>query len=195
MGLRKIISGAQTGADQAGLFVGRRFGLETGGAATKGCRTKTGLRRDLIVLYGLTELDTDDYPTRTYHNAAHSDGTIRLAANFSTAGERCTLRCLKSAKKPWFDVDLADPPPIGEAAAWIAEHHISVLNVAGNSEDTFPGCYQKSVEYLSELLFELGFEIRITLTNLIASMKLMPGKELVDDRGNPLEFIAIRKVR
>jgi len=38
--LHKIISGGQTGADRAGLVVGKSLGLEIGGTAPKGWKTE-----------------------------------------------------------------------------------------------------------------------------------------------------------
>ncbi|MFZ8324119.1 YpsA SLOG family protein, partial [Staphylococcus aureus] len=42
MKLKKVISGGQTGADQAGLRAGKAAGLETGGMVPKGCLTDDG---------------------------------------------------------------------------------------------------------------------------------------------------------
>ena len=42
MSLRKVVSGGQTGADQAGLRAARAAGIETGGWAPKGWETEEG---------------------------------------------------------------------------------------------------------------------------------------------------------
>lgn len=49
----QIISGGQTGADQAGLAAAKELGLETGGWLPKGCITDEGRRPDLLALYGM----------------------------------------------------------------------------------------------------------------------------------------------
>src|SRR5688500_14728345 len=116
MQLRKIISGGQTGADQAGLFVAKRFGLETGGMMPRGFKTLTGPDPVLARLYGLTEHESDSYVPRTHYNASTSHGTIRLAGNFESRGEICTLKALKDHNRPYFDVDLTDPPRPEDAA-------------------------------------------------------------------------------
>ena len=80
--VKKIISGAQVGADIAGLRAGKELGLETGGYVTRGCKTKNGYEPHLIDEYGLTELETEDYPSRTAHNVSpeprHAAGSTRL---------------------------------------------------------------------------------------------------------------------
>jgi hypothetical protein len=149
MSLRKVISGGQTGADQAGLAVAKRFGYETGGKIPRGWKTLDGPRPDFQELYGLQEHSSDSYVPRTYANARDSDGTIRLAGNFSSRGEICTLNAIKQYKRPHFDVKFQKPPTPEEFVAWLDEHNIEVLNVAGNSERTFPGTFEQASDFLS----------------------------------------------
>ena len=155
--LRKVISGGQTGADQAGLRVGDEFGMEMGGWMPKGFTTLDGPRPDLAEKYNLKEHDHPSYVPRTYRNAKTADGTIRLAGDFTSRGEKCTLNAIRQFKKPHIDVDLKDPRPPSEVADWIKENNIEVLNVAGNAETTFPGTGDLAEEYLSLVMEELGF--------------------------------------
>lgn len=159
--LAKVISGGQTGADQAGLVIGKRFGLKTGGYMPKGFRTLSGPRPDMAELYGVIEHPSDDYAARTEMNAYHSDGTVRLAGNFQSRGELCTLRGVKKHKKPYFDVDLTDPPPKEEFVKWLNDNQIITLNVAGNAEQSYLGAFQQSANYLAESFFLLGLQMKI----------------------------------
>jgi len=43
-----------------------------------------------------------------------SDGTIRLAFDFTSRGEKCTLTAIKDYGKPYIDVDLSNPRPLEE---------------------------------------------------------------------------------
>ena len=88
---RKVISGGQTGADQAGLIVAQRFGIPTGGWMPRGWKTATGANPQLAEAFGLRE-HTGDYADRTAANVRDSDGTIRFAGSFRIFGERCTLK-------------------------------------------------------------------------------------------------------
>lgn len=154
--LRKIISGGQTGADQGGLRAGKKLGLETGGWIPKGFLTELGFCPELGERFGLVEHSSPKYPPRTFSNAKDSDGTIRFAINFETAGEKCTLKAIDQYKKPHFDIDVADPHPAKTVAEWIESNKIEVLNVAGNREATFPGIG----EFVENFLIEVGQYLR-----------------------------------
>jgi hypothetical protein len=137
--IKKLISGGQRGADQAGLAVGVDLGIETGGTAPLGYRTKNGDNPKLAKL-GLVESPTRNYATRTFDNAKDSDGTMRFAYNFFSAGEVLTLKAIRQYKKPFFDVNLADIENkevfIFDVLDWFKENNIEVLNVAGNAGET-----------------------------------------------------------
>ena len=77
--VRKIISGGQTGADQAGLAVAKRLGIPTGGFVPKGFLTEAGPRPDLAAEYGLEE------PTRPPTRSAPSATCAWPMARWSSA--------------------------------------------------------------------------------------------------------------
>jgi len=135
-GLRKVISGAQTGADQAGLFVARDFGLETGGHIAQGYRTALGDDPSLAQ-FNLVVSSSRAYPPRTKANAFGGDATVRLASNFNTAGEVLTLRYVMAAKKPCLSL-LLDGKDYEDKSfqlvAFIIDNNVECLNVAGNAD-------------------------------------------------------------
>jgi hypothetical protein len=137
--VEKVISGGQIGADIAALRIAKRLGIETGGFAPRGFRTKRGKMLGLGSEYGLIALEDVGYPPRTYANVETSDGTIRFAYSFLTAGERCTMKAIKKFHKPYFDVDVSRQQPfpfkseILLARTWIEDNNIKILNVAGNA--------------------------------------------------------------
>lgn len=131
--LANVISGGQTGADQAGLRTARRFGIPTSGWMPKGWETSRGPDPELGREFGLQE-HPGGYAERTEANVRDSDGTLRFAADFSSRGERCTFNCIQRHGKPYFDVHMNDPPPVETVAEWIERTHIRVLNIAGNVE-------------------------------------------------------------
>ena len=63
--LAKIISGGQTGADQAGWRATRAFGIPTGGSMPRGFLTEDGPRPDFAELFGAVEMPTPDHHART----------------------------------------------------------------------------------------------------------------------------------
>jgi hypothetical protein len=170
--LQKVISGGQTGADEAGLFVAKRFGLQTGGTIPKGFKTLIGNRPELGVMYGLIEHESDSYVPRTRKNVSDSDGTVRLAGDFQSRGELLTLRSIKEYTKPHFDVDLADCPPPEDFVDWIVKHQIKTLNVAGNSNQTFKGCGQLAARFLTRSFLRLGLEMIITSEEIYEALGL-----------------------
>jgi hypothetical protein len=137
--VKKVISGAQCGADIAGLRAARRLGLETGGWMPLGWKTLDGPKPGYRSLYGLKETTSDRYPKRTEMNVRDSDATIRFAANWRSPGELCTLRMLRKHERPYFDFELEHPTKerleaqVVAARAWLQEHQVQTLNVAGNA--------------------------------------------------------------
>lgn len=156
--LKKIVSGGQTGADQAGLRVAKKMGLKVGGWIPKGWKTEKGSEPELGELYNLKEHTSDHYVPRTYANAKDSDGTIRIATNFGSPGEKCTLKAIHQYNRPYIDVSMNNPRPISEIAAWIRENKIETLNVAGNRESTAPGIAAFAESYLTKVIQELENE-------------------------------------
>ena len=149
--LKKIVSGGQSGADQGGLIAAKKAGLETGGWIPKGFLTEFGKKPELGTEYGLVEHTSSSYVPRTYANAKDSDGTIRIAYDFHSAGEICTLKAINQYNKPYFDVNVFGPQEHENAAQWIIENQIQVLNVAGNRESKCPGLEEFTINYLLEV--------------------------------------------
>lgn len=134
MVLEKIVSGGQTGADQAGLRIASKFGIPTGGTAPPGYRTESGPAFGLLVGYGLKEGDPDPrtYPRRTHKNITDSDGTV-IFYGVASAGSNLTVHLCGKMSKPY----LVNPAP-EDLAKWIRDKDIKVLNVAGNRHSVCP---------------------------------------------------------
>ena len=193
--LDKIISGGQTGADQGGLAVGKAFGFKTGGLMPLGFKTLTKPRPEFAEKYGVTEHTSSDYAPRTEINVKESDGTVRLAADFNSRGEICTLKAIKKYDKPCFDVDLTDPPLIQEFIEWLDFNNIKTLNVAGNSEQTYEACFRQTVSYLSLALFEMGFRMTITRETILSTFLLGNDLFMFHDEEEMLSFQIGKKTK
>jgi len=150
----KIISGGQTGADLAGLQVGRELGYETGGWAPKNWKTSEGSKKVLLESYNLVESEYG-YRGRTRDNVRDSDVTMRLAVNFSSPGEECTMLAISTYEKFWFDVNLLNPPSLQEALVFLLNHQPQIINIAGNTQFTERYDIEGMVyDYLKPLLEE-----------------------------------------
>lgn len=140
----KIISGGQTGADQAGLVAGRLLGLETGGTAPPKFKTDEGNKPILLKSYGLVEGEYDFriYPGRTRKNVQDSDGTV-VFGDTSSPGCRLTIECCIELGKPY-----AINPDAEQLARHVRSNNIKVLNVAGNRERINPGIFSRVVSII-----------------------------------------------
>ena len=194
MAVQKIISGGQTGADRAGLYVAKRFDLVTGGQIPKGFKTLKGSEPWLGTEYGLVESTSDNYVPRTFWNVQNSNGTVRFAADFKSRGEICTKKAIDKYDKPYFDVDLTDPRKVDDFVAWLRAANIITLNVAGNAEETFPGCFKKTVDYLTEAFFVMGYPMVLRPEEVIKSLGLSTeGHEIVIGGKPWTEKITVQK--
>ncbi len=151
--LRKIISGAQTGADQAGLFAGKIHGFETGGNIPRGFKTQAGAMPELKNDFGIIEHPSDKYPPRTELNVKQSDATFRFASNFNSAGERCTLKFITKHQKPHMDFEIVDGEcdlsMVESAIEFLVNNQVEVLNIAGNAD----GSDLRGVHFCATLVF------------------------------------------
>jgi hypothetical protein len=140
----KVISGGQTGVDQAALAAAKAAGLQTGGHMPYGWQTQDGTYENFKEEYGMEECQEPGYSPRTLLNIINSDATLRIARTYSTSGEICTIKHIHAQDKPHLDIHwkprhpLHPPTPIVE---WLNQYEVKTLNVAGNSEKTSPGIY------------------------------------------------------
>ena len=160
--LKKIISGGQTGADQAALVAAKKFGgLETGGWMPKGFRTLEGPCPSFAEEFGMWEHTQPGYRPRTFQNVWKAQGTMRFATNWQSAGEKCTLKAIQLYQRPYLDIGVPSEGfwPKGalqavtadQAAKWLVENRVETLNVAGNSEKTSPGIARFVERYLTQV--------------------------------------------
>ena len=76
--LARIITGGQTGADQAGWRAARAFGIATRGWMPAGFLTEDGPRADLAEVFGTAELPGGDYATRRRRRGRRGVAVRRL---------------------------------------------------------------------------------------------------------------------
>jgi len=131
MHLAKVISGGQTGVDQAALDVAMEKGLLHGGWCPGGRRCEAGT---IPEKYQLTPTKSVDYGVRTERNVMASDGTLVLHWGPLSGGTAWTVECLKKHGKPYFLVDLKRTDTwanLETVRDWLRRQRIVVLNVAG----------------------------------------------------------------
>jgi hypothetical protein len=86
--LEKLISGGQTGAEQAAWRAARFCNIPTGGWIPKGFLTEAGPRPEFAELYGALEMPTDDYRTQTEQNLRDGHATLWFGSTRDSAARK-----------------------------------------------------------------------------------------------------------
>jgi hypothetical protein len=134
--IKKIISGGQTGADRAALDWAIRNRVPHGGFCPRGRKAEDGA---IPEHYQLTELETAAYVRRTERNVQTADGTLivtctpKLSRGTGRTAELCKLH-----SKPMLHIQAATPDPGVWLRAFVEQHSIAILNVAGPRASSAP---------------------------------------------------------
>lgn len=127
----KIISGGQTGADQAALDAAIITGTPYGGWVPEGRMTEKG---PLSEKYQMEEMIGCGYSERTEKNILDSDGTVIISYGKLAGGSGYTMAVAKKNKRPCLHIDLNNQGMSGAVEnilSWLRKYMIQVLNVAG----------------------------------------------------------------
>lgn len=155
MKIRRVISGAQTGADRAGLDVAIALGIDHCGYVPRGRRAEDGRVPDC---YAVTETGSTNYMERTLLNVLEADATLILFPDSArtkwgglTGGSRLTLQDARDERKHVLVVD-PNGPRADDTRRWLDAYPIEVLNIAGPRESKQPGIYAASYAFLMRVL-------------------------------------------
>jgi Circularly permutated YpsA SLOG family len=150
--LKKIISGGQTGVDQAALDAAIALGMAHGGWIPKGRLTEAGPLPDT---YQLQEMPTDSYPERTEKNVVDSDGTLIISRGALSGGTDYTRVMVLKHGRQMLHVDLTQYRNPADAASlvssWIRMNRIEILNVAGPRASKDPAIYKEALAILTHI--------------------------------------------
>ena len=153
--LARVISGGQTGVDQAALRAARSCGLAPGGWCPPGRDSEAGpIPADL----GLTETAYERSPSapevprslRTEWNVRDSDGTLVLTPGEPAGGTALTVALAEQLGKPLLVIDLTGPVRADDVRKWLQSQPIRILNVAGPRESEQPGVQARATAFLRE---------------------------------------------
>ena len=145
----RVISGGQTGVDRAALDVAMKLGLPCGGTCPKGRRAEDGRVPDR---YPLTESDTASYPERTERNVMDADATLVLTSGPPSGGTALTIDLVKRHQRPCYVIDLDRLEDDALVRAWLKDHQVRTLNVAGPRESGSHGIHGRASRLLEGLL-------------------------------------------
>ena len=149
MMISKIISGGQTGVDQAALDVAIELGIPHGGWIPKGRKTENGALPDK---YRLKEIPTSSYAKRTEQNVIDSEGTLIISLGPLTGGSELTHKTAMLHDKPCLHIDLGTLNTVKTVRSWIVHHGIEILNIAGPRASENPEIYDVAAKTLKAVV-------------------------------------------
>ena len=150
--LEQIISGGQTGVDQAALDVALELGIPCGGWCPRGRWSEAG---PIDEHYPLTESPSADPTERNERNVRDADGTLIIARGGIenlTGGTALTRRLADEQGRPMLAVDPTDPAAAETITRWLERHEIHSLNIAGPRASNQPGIGDLTAALLREVL-------------------------------------------
>lgn len=163
--IEKIVSGGQTGVDQAGLLIATEMGIEVGGWCPKGGLDENGT--SMLNVYPLKEATTTNPDERTKLNIRDSDGTLIIVPCIPLPdkikdGTRLTIEHAIELKKPHLIIELDKKDDAANTVnEWVKENNIHVLNIAGPRESNSPGINKESCEIFREIFASLKCEFNM----------------------------------
>jgi hypothetical protein len=158
--IQRVLSGGQTGVDQAALRAAKACGIRTGGHAPAGWKTEAGPMPSLAD-YGLMQCLSPNYAERTRLNVADSDATLILTDRTPlTGGTLLTMNLADRTRHCW--VSVLHPKGtdkfafvVGQAEIWLRQTQPEGLNVAGPRESRHPGIGALAEAFLVDLFTAL----------------------------------------
>lgn len=143
-----IISGGQTGADQAALDAAITLGMPHGGWLPRGRKTEAG---PLPWRYRLRELDSRRYRDRTEKNVLDADATLIFSFGPLTGGSALTEALAIRHDRPVLHVDFAlvdSEQATALVEQWLLTTAPAVVNVAGPRASNEPRIYRAVYDLL-----------------------------------------------
>lgn len=165
--IKKIVSGGQTGVDQAALFIASELGFEIGGWCPKGGLDENG--DSILTKYNCLEEASSAVPDeRTKLNIRDSDGILIIVPKWPLPerikdGTMLTIEDARRQYKPYFIFDLSSNLDMYKVLEWVTDHNVTVLNIGGPRESNSPGIYEDSCTLFRELFLAFKPTIEMPL--------------------------------
>ena len=152
MTIKKIISGGQTGADQAALDVAIKLGIPHGGWIPKDRKEEDGIIPEKYRLY---EMPFTSHTGRTEKNVLESNATLIISYGELTGEPALARKLAMKNGRNWLNIDLNMTPVVQAVSiisSWIRLYKIEILNVTGPRASKEPKIYQDTMNLLEKAL-------------------------------------------
>ncbi len=139
--IERIITGGQSGVDQAAWHAARAAGLATGGWMPLGFLTELGPCPHFAHEFGAREHTTEEYADRTIANVKDAEAVLVFAGTHCGAGVRLTIDASRALAKPCLVIEpdrLDTAETAHEVATWIDQTCARTLQVAGDRASVLP---------------------------------------------------------
>jgi len=154
----QIISGGQTGVDRAALKVGKQMNFPLGGWCPRSRRAEDGR---ISTEYPLTPTKSFQYTVRTLWNVRDADATwilYREINHVREGGTGLTVSYCEQLEKPYRCISILpeskaiELDKLGEdLRAWLKNHSVQILNIAGPRESKDPGIEKATEGFLKKI--------------------------------------------
>lgn len=157
MKLKQIISGGQTGTDQAALQAAIDSGLSHGGWCPPGRICENGKIPDQ---FDLKETPSERDPSasdiprsqRTIWNVRDSDASlIFMRPEHKDKGTELAIQTFVDLGKPYLIIDPANGETVAMIKKWLNEMDIEILSIGGPGEHSNPGIYNTVYDILIQI--------------------------------------------
>ena len=164
--IQQIVSGGQTGVDQAGLLIADELKIPIGGWCPKGGLDENG--DSMLEIYpSLKETATADPDERTRLNIRDSDGTLIIVPCLPLPdkiqdGTRLAIVDAEQQRKPYLIISLTErDSAVSTIHEWISRENIHILNIAGPRESNSPGIHLAACDLFRDVFADFKPALRI----------------------------------
>jgi hypothetical protein len=153
--IKKMITGGQSGAEQAARRVAIAFGVPTGGWKSNERASEGEPDPHPAGTQDLAETAPTSQPSPVELNVRGADATLWFGETTTASANAVVEACQRFGKQcmPVYPAAKLEPSHV---ATWIGKSHIRTLNVTGSREAEEPGSGARVERFLRQVLEQLG---------------------------------------
>jgi hypothetical protein len=153
--INKIISGGESGVEQAALDIAMKMDIARGGWITSRQKEELGQKTER---YALSEMPDVNYARVAEHNVSDSNGVLIISRGELITNAALHQRIAQKLKRPSLLIDLnktVEFQASEQISAWIVRHRIRILNITGHKESDDSRFYETTYNILETVFLML----------------------------------------